>query len=67
MATTGDNRVWCAHCDDGENGPDSHDFRRRNRCPACDELVCQKCHAMSTPTDCQHWSDEPVVNEEDDD
>lgn len=46
----------CAHCED-----ESGDAGRRVRCPACGELVCPGCRAMSTPTDCQAFSDDSAL------
>lgn len=45
----------CAHCDDGR-GPDSMNYERRLRCPACGLPVCPDCFKASTPTDCNHFS-----------
>lgn len=52
----------CAHCDSGDGqGPASRDYRRRVRCPACDELICPACRAMSTPTDCMCAGDDSAL------
>lgn len=47
----------CAHCSDGNGGRDSMDDGRAVRCPACAELICPSCRAMSGPTTCGSHAD----------
>lgn len=48
----------CAHCDNGPNDRRaSMDDGRAVRCPACDELICPSCRAMSGPSTCGSYAD----------
>lgn len=48
----------CAHCSDGVFGDRaSMDDGRARRCPACGQLVCPSCRAMSGPQTCGSYAD----------
>lgn len=48
----------CAHCAEREREPrTSMDAGRAVKCPACEELVCPSCRALSGPTVCGSFAD----------
>lgn len=48
----------CSHCGESKQNPRaSLDDGRAVRCPACDELVCPSCRAMSGPATCGSYAD----------
>lgn len=47
----------CAHCSAENGARDSMDDGRAVRCPACGELVCPSCRAMSGPATCGSFAD----------
>lgn len=53
MTTT---QKQCAHCDSG-TGPESLDYDRRVKCPACGLPICPSCRKASSPTDCRSFCD----------